>query len=157
MEVRSREEPTMNSSFERMREIFLGAVEEPSPAQREAYLDRACDGDPALRQQVARLLEAHAAGGSLFDGGPSATGPFEPIPEACGTVIGPYKLMEQIGEGGMGAVYVAEQTKPVRRKVALKIIKPGMDTRQVVARFEAERQALAMMDHPNIAKVHDGG
>src|SRR5262245_12416410 len=160
MEVRSREEPTMNASFERLREIFLGAVEEPSPARREAYLDRACDGDPALRQQVARLLEAHAAGGSLFDGAPGAidaTGLFEPIPEACGTVIGPYKLMEQIGEGGMGAVYVAEQARPVRRRVALKVIKPGMDTRQVIARFQAERQALALMDHPNIARVLDAG
>ena len=77
--------------------------------------------------------------------------------EGPGTVIGPYKLLEQIGEGGMGVVYMAEQTKPVRRKVALKIIKPGMDTRQVIARFEAERQALAMMDHPNIAKVLDAG
>src|SRR5262249_35377478 len=74
-----------------------------------------------------------------------------------GTVIGPYKLLEQIGEGGMGLVFVAEQQQPVRRRVALKIIKPGMDSRQVVARFEAERQALAMMDHANIAKVHDGG
>ena len=79
------------------------------------------------------------------------------VPESPGTVIGPYKLLEQIGEGGMGVVYVAEQTQPVRRKVALKIIKPGMDTKQVIARFEAERQALAMMDHPNIAKVLDAG
>src|SRR5262249_3304339 len=77
--------------------------------------------------------------------------------EGPGTVIGPYKLLEAIGEGGMGTVYVAEQTLPVRRRVALKLIKPGMDTRQVVARFEAERQALALMDHPNIAKVLDGG
>jgi len=78
-------------------------------------------------------------------------------PEPVGSTIGRYKLMEQIGEGGMGVVYVAEQTQPVRRKVALKIIKPGMDTKQVIARFEAERQALAMMDHPNIARVHDAG
>src|SRR5689334_2787278 len=100
----------MNASFEQMREIFLGAVEEPSPAQREAYLDRACDGDLALRQQVVRLLEAHAAGGSLFDessAATDATSPIETSPEACGSVIGPYKLMEQIGEGGMGVVYVA--------------------------------------------------
>src|SRR5579864_6732302 len=79
------------------------------------------------------------------------------LPERPGTIIGPYKLLEQIGEGGFGVVFMAEQTEPVRRKVALKILKPGMDTRQVVARFEAERQALAIMDHPNIAKVHDGG
>src|SRR5262249_48132422 len=77
--------------------------------------------------------------------------------ERPGTVIGPYKLLEEIGEGGFGVVYLAEQTEPIRRKVALKILKPGMDTRQVVARFEAERQALAIMDHPNIAKVFDGG
>src|SRR5262249_29773551 len=81
----------------------------------------------------------------------------ELIPERPGTVIGPYRLMEQIGEGGMGLVFVAEQTQPVRRKVALKVIKPGLDSRPVVARFEAERQALALMDHPNIAQVHDGG
>src|SRR5216117_3425260 len=81
----------------------------------------------------------------------------EPAGERPGTVIGPYKLLEQIGQGGFGVVFMAEQTEPVRRKVALKIIKPGMDTRQVIARFEAERQALAIMDHPNIAKVLDGG
>src|SRR5690606_17903928 len=81
---------------------------------------------------------------------------YEP-PESIGADVGPYKLLEQIGEGGMGSVYVAEQTHPVRRRVALKLIKPGMDTRQVLARFEAERQALALMDHPNIAKVHDAG
>src|SRR5262249_30272432 len=86
-----------------------------------------------------------------------ATTLHEPITEQPGTVIGPYKLLEQIGEGGFGVVFLAEQTEPIRRKVALKVLKPGMDTRQVVARFEAERQALAIMDHPNIAKVHDGG
>ena len=79
------------------------------------------------------------------------------IGEQPGTIIGPYKLLEQIGEGGFGVVFMAEQQQPVRRKVALKIIKPGMDTRQVIARFEAERQALALMDHPNIARVLDGG
>ena len=93
----------------------------------------------------------------------STRGPFAPTVDAPapaegpGTVIGPYKLLEKIGEGGFGIVYMAAQTEPVRRKVALKILKPGMDTRQVVARFEAERQALAIMDHPNIAKVFDGG
>jgi eukaryotic-like serine/threonine-protein kinase len=150
----------MSVSFEQLREIFLGAVEHRSPDQREAYLDQACRGDQRLRQQVAALLKAHAAEGSLLDGvsaGIQRTALFESIPEECGTVIGPYKLMELIGEGGMGVVYVAEQTQPVRRKVALKVIKPGMDTKQVVARFEAERQALATMDHPNISKVHDGG
>ncbi len=150
----------MSVSFEQLREIFLGAVEHRSQDQREAYLEQACRGDQRLRQQVAGLLKAHAAEGSLLDGcsaGINETALFESIPEACGTVIGPYKLMEQIGEGGMGVVYVAEQMQPVRRKVALKVIKPGMDTKQVVARFNAERQALAMMDHPNIAKIFDGG
>src|SRR5207302_5715597 len=81
----------------------------------------------------------------------------QPAGEGPGTAVGPYKLLEQIGEGGFGVVFMAEQTQPIRRRVALKVLKPGMDTRQVVARFEAERQALAIMDHPNIAKVHDGG
>src|SRR6185503_18172397 len=81
----------------------------------------------------------------------------DPLTEGPGTVIGPYKLMEQIGEGGMGLVFVAEQSQPIRRRLALKVIKPGMDSRQVIARFEAERQALALMDHPNIAKVMDAG
>src|SRR5262249_31659580 len=86
-----------------------------------------------------------------------ATAPYPAVTEGPGTVVGAYKLMEQIGEGGFGRVFVAEQQQPVRRKVALKVIKPGMDTREVVARFEAERQALALMDHPNIARVFDGG
>ena len=136
----------MSGSFEQLREIFLGAVEHGSPDQREAYLDQACRGDQRLRQQVAGLLKAHAAEGSLLDGcsaGINETALLESIPEACGTVIGPYKLMEQIGEGGMGVVYVAEQTAPVRRRVALKVIKPGMDSRQVIARFEAERDRRA--------------
>src|SRR5262249_33140133 len=88
---------------------------------------------------------------------PPVTVDEKPVSEGPGTVIGPYRLLEQIGEGGFGVVFLAEQTQPVRRRVALKLLKPGMDTRQVVARFEAERQALALMDHPNIAQVHDGG
>ncbi len=111
--------------------------------------------DPELRRQVESLINAHDRAGRFLA---SPTVSFESgSPEPVGSVIGPYKLLEQIGEGGMGFVYVAEQTRPMRRKVALKIIKPGMDTKQVVARFEAERQALAMMDHPNIAKVFDAG
>jgi serine/threonine protein kinase len=143
-----------------VRSIFLEAVEHYPPDQRPAYLDRACAGDPALRTEVEILLRAHGEpDGPLdrldrelaqtADGAAPCDGP--------GTIIGPYKLMEQIGEGGMGLVFVAEQQQPVRRKVALKVIKPGMDTRQVIARFEAERQALALMDHPNIATVYDGG
>ena len=128
-------------------------------------MDKACAGDGELHCRVQALIEAHERPESLLDraavvprtADTSGTTDLPSLAEGPGTVIGPYKLMEQIGEGGMGVVYVAEQTRPVRRKVALKIIKPGMDTKQVVSRFEAERQALAMMDHPNIARVHDAG
>jgi len=140
-------------------EIFLAALEIEEPAARSSYLDKVC-GDAELRRHVERLLALDArASGFLASPAPTPTITVgsSRLSEGPGTVIGPYKLMEQIGEGGMGVVYVAEQHQPVRRKVALKIIKPGMDTKQVIARFEAERQALAMMDHPNIAKVHDGG
>jgi serine/threonine protein kinase/tetratricopeptide (TPR) repeat protein len=150
----------MSVDFGKMQEIFLAAVEQLAPNQWEAFLDQACAGDEELRGQVARLLEAHLQEGSMPCRpalGLDRTGLYQPRSESPGTVIGPYKLMEQIGEGGMGLVFVAEQQQPVRRKVALKVLKPGMDTRQVVARFEAERQALALMDHSNIAKVHDGG
>ena len=134
-----------------------------SPRTRNvAYLDRRCGSDHQLRSEVETLLRHEQRLGDYLDRPAldlGATEDFtEPtITEGPGTVIGPYKLMEQIGEGGMGVVYVAEQHQPVRRKVALKVIKPGMDTKQVIARFEAERQALALMDHPNIAKVLDGG
>jgi serine/threonine protein kinase len=136
------------------------AVEQRSPAEQEAFLDRACAGDPERRARIEQLLRAYQSAGSFLERKPTPD-PLvtldDPITEHPGAVIGPYRLMEQIGEGGMGLVFVAEQQHPVRRKVALKVIKPGMDTRQVVARFEAERQALALMDHPNIAKVFDGG
>src|SRR5262249_10816112 len=125
---------------------------------RAAYLNGACGADPALLANVRELLAAHEKDDGFLDRPPpNATVDEQPVTERPGTVIGPYKLKEQIGEGGMGLVFVAEQQQPVRRKVALKIIKPGMDSKQVVARFEAERQALAMMDHQNIAKVFDGG
>jgi serine/threonine protein kinase len=143
----------MNADPNPAKALFLEAVEKHDPDQWPAFLDRACAGQPDLRRRVEGLLEAHREVGT----GPVATVDEQPPSERPGTVIGPYKLMEQIGEGGMGLVFVAEQQHPIRRKVALKIIKPGMDTRAVVARFEAERQALALMDHPNIAKVHDGG
>jgi serine/threonine protein kinase len=119
-----------------------------------------CQSNDELRREVESLLRAHDASGNFLrenSSPPQQTADYESISERPGTVIGPYKLMEQIGEGGFGLVFVAEQQEPVRRKVALKIIKPGMDTRQVIARFEAERQALAMMDHPNIARVLDAG
>ncbi|MCI0334697.1 MAG: serine/threonine-protein kinase [Planctomycetes bacterium] len=140
--------------------IFGKAQEFAAPAERAAYLAEACGGDAGLRGEVERLLAAAGEAGSFMAGPAVATlhtAAFQRVSEGPGTVIGPYKLMEQIGEGGFGLVFVAEQHRPVRRKVALKIIKPGMDTRDVIARFEAERQALALMDHPNIAKVFDAG
>jgi serine/threonine protein kinase/Tfp pilus assembly protein PilF len=128
-------------------------------SSRAAFLEKVCAGEPQQRQRLEVLLHAHEHPGSFLQAPVSAEVATvdEPMTERPGTVIGPYKLLEQIGEGGMGLVFVAEQQQPIRRRVALKVIKPGMDTRQVIARFEAERQALALMDHPNIAKVHDGG
>jgi WD40 repeat protein/serine/threonine protein kinase len=136
--------------------IFAEALDKGTPAERAAYLDEVCGNDAALRGRVESLLRSHEHAGSFLRKPPVATVD-EPAREGPGTVIGPYKLLQQIGEGGMGVVYMAEQEQPVRRKVALKIIKPGMDSRQVIARFEAERQALAMMDHQNIARVLDAG
>jgi serine/threonine protein kinase len=146
-----------------VKSIFLAASEKPA-AERAAYLDEATAGDTSLRARVEALLQAHDNPDSFLrkpvaDFGQTMdfTSAEAPLPEKAGTQIGPYKLLEQIGEGGMGVVFMAEQFQPIRRRVALKVIKPGMDTRQVIARFEAERQALAMMDHPNIAKVFDAG
>ena len=134
--------------------IFAAALGKASGAERCAFLDQACAGDEALRRRVELLLEADDRTAGILERGPDGlTAPHEPP----GDRVGPYKLLQQIGEGGMGIVYMAEQTEPVRRRVALKIIKPGMDSRQVLARFEAERQALALMDHPNIARVLDAG
>jgi serine/threonine protein kinase len=144
----------------RVRALFLEAVEKHAPDTWERFLDESCAGNDELRRQTAMLLDAHRQAGSFLAQGAVAcatTVDHVPGPEAPGTVIGAYKLLEQIGEGGFGIVFMAEQLQPVRRKVAVKVLKPGMDTRQVVARFEAERQALAIMDHPNIARVLDGG
>jgi serine/threonine protein kinase/Tfp pilus assembly protein PilF len=135
--------------------IFAEALEQPAAA-RAALLDAACGGDADLRLRVEQLLRSHSGAGSFLNG-PAAVTTDEPPVERPGAKVGPYKLLEQIGEGGMGVVYMAEQEEPVRRRVALKIIKPGMDSHQVIARFEAERQALAMMDHQNIARVLDAG
>src|SRR6516225_9331536 len=153
---------TMNIDPQQVRAIFLTAVENHPPDHWPAYLDKACGSNPDLRRRVEVLLHAHKQDNSLFDTPvavppPAAVTVDEPICEGPGTISGPYKLLEQIGEGGFGAVFMAEQQKPLRRKVALKVLKPGMDSRQVIARFEAERQALAIMDHPNIAKVLDAG
>jgi serine/threonine protein kinase/Tfp pilus assembly protein PilF len=142
------------------REIFIAALHQRDPAGRAAFLGWACGEDREVRGRVEELLREREQLGSFLES-PAAglLGAVEgqPVREGPGTVIGPYRLLEQIGEGGFGVVFLAEQTQPVRRKVALKVLKPGMDTRQVVARFEAERQALALMDHPNIAQVFDGG
>jgi len=152
--------------------VFAAALEMPAD-QRDAYLDQACAGNAALRRQVEALLRVHDDAGNFFDKlvplarptsaeeampGPNATNRLPGIPsEKPGDRIGRYKLLQQIGEGGCGVVYMAEQEEPVRRRVALKVIKLGMDTKSVIARFEAERQALALMEHPNIAKVLDAG
>jgi eukaryotic-like serine/threonine-protein kinase len=142
--------------------IFLQALEKAAGSERAAFLDKVCGKNRKLKADVQALLDAHESLPSLEAVSQSRPEPKTaaappPISEGPGTVIGQYKLLEQIGEGGFGLVFMAEQKQPIRRKVALKILKPGMDTRQVVARFEAERQALALMDHPNIAGVFDGG
>ncbi len=151
----------MQDASPEMLSIFASAIERPSVGERDVFLDAACGADADLRRRIDVLLRAHdMAGGFLRD----CPGPND-LPETVdhhvgerpGDVIGVYKLLEPIGEGGFGVVFLAEQSTPVRRKVALKILKPGMDSRAVVARFEAERQALALMDHPHIARVFDGG
>jgi hypothetical protein len=153
----------MPDPAKRERAIFEGALELSSAGERRAYLSAACGDDAELRKRVEALLRAHEqAGGFLPEDNPNpgtvrTSSALLPVTEKPGDRIGRYKLREKIGEGGCGVVYVAEQEEPVRRRVALKVIKLGMDTRSVMARFEAERQALAIMDHPNIAKVLDAG
>jgi len=152
----------MNDPAKREEQIFADALQLPA-GERAAFLDRACAGDAGLRQRIDALISAHESAGN-FMGAPPAGGfaareaapPGEPV-DRPGSRIGRYKLLQQIGEGGCGVVWMAEQEEPVRRRVALKVIKLGMDTKAVIARFEAERQALAMMDHPNIARVLDAG
>jgi serine/threonine protein kinase len=146
----------MIHSHAREVEVFEAALELP-PGQREAYLAQSTAGDPDLLQRVRALLHADENGADFLAEIPADLSPPLPAIEKPGDRIGRYKLLEQIGEGGCGIVYLAAQEEPLRRQVALKVIKLGMDTRQVIARFEAERQALALMDHPNIAKVYDAG
>ncbi|HVR74133.1 MAG TPA: serine/threonine-protein kinase [Planctomycetota bacterium] len=136
-------------------EVFDEAKARPAGAERERFLAERCKDEPELKEQVVSLLQAHEGAGDFLKS--TTPPPTVPVTEKPGDRIGRYKLLEQIGEGGCGVVYMAEQEEPVRRRVALKVIKLGMDTTQVVARFEAERQALALMDHPNIARVLDGG
>jgi eukaryotic-like serine/threonine-protein kinase len=149
----------MTSSNEKIDQIFWDALQLTSDEERAEFLSRACGDDVEMRHLVEKLVRAQPKVAEFLEQ------PFQKptaaleqsVPEAAGTMIGPYKLLQQIGEGGMGTVYMAEQTQPVLRKVALKLIKAGMDSRQVITRFEAERQALSMMDHVNIARVFDGG
>jgi serine/threonine protein kinase/tetratricopeptide (TPR) repeat protein len=147
----------MNADHDRAKSLFLNAVEIASLAEREAYLDAACKGDVALRREVEELLQHHEPARDFLE--PPAPAPAaalgQPGQETAGAVIGPYKLLEPVGEGGMGTVWLARQQEPVKRLVAVKLIKAGMDSKQVLARFDAERQALALMDHPNIARVLD--
>ncbi len=161
----------MSTRVPREKAVFCQALEIADPEQRRQFLDQACGADGALREQVEKLLALSQSAGDFFKECTPALEPeaadaaqvlsaaesaVEPeIPET--RCIGPYKLLQKLGEGGYGAVYMAEQEQPIRRRVALKIIKLGMDTKNVIARFEAERQALALMDHPNIARVLDAG
>ena len=150
----------MNDQSKKVKEIFLEAEGILDAVEQQRFLERACGDDQDLLGRVQRLLDAHQEGTDFIPMDPQEQTKVadEPAPrEGEGSIIGPYKLLQNIGEGGCGVVYMAEQQKPVVRRVALKIIKLGMDTKQVIARFEAERQALAMMEHPNIAKVLDAG
>jgi WD40 repeat protein len=144
------------ASADRLIEVFNEAKAQPAGAERERLVAMACSDEPGLKEQVLALLQAHEAAGDFLKQ-TQLISPAVLLKEKAGDRIGRYKLLQQIGEGGCGVVYMAEQEEPVRRRVALKVIKLGMDTKQVIARFEAERQALALMDHPNIAKVLDAG
>src|SRR4051794_26496789 len=151
--------PVMDNNPQREASLFQAAVQLAADA-RPTFLDGACHGNPALRQRLDALLAANESPDEFLDAPKPDRKPLKTMKieiadvpdEAVGQTLGNYKLLQKIGEGGCGAVYMAEQEHPVRRRVAVKVIKLGMDTRNVIARFEAERQALALMDHPNIAK-----
>ena len=144
----------MSDAGRNVKAIFEAVLDCTSPAEQAAYLDRVCGGDTALRARVEALLRAHQKAGHFLQGPPASADGSRT--EASEMVLGPYQLQELIGEGGFGMVYRAEQRQPVRRLVALKVLRPGMNS-QVIARFEAERQALALMNHPHIARVLDAG
>src|SRR5277367_507254 len=147
----------MNGSEKSEMDLFTEAVQLPVE-QRSAFLVTACGGNAELRANVEALLQAHVESGEFLELAPEEIKAQAGVPgEKPGDYVGRYKLLQQIGEGGCGVVFMAEQEEPIRRKVAIKIVKPGMDTKTVIARFEAERQAMALMDHPNIAKVLDAG
>ena len=168
----ARTDPRTTDGFvERSEEIFCAALEIASLQKRAAYVEANCGCDPKLRAAVEELLSSQEAVENFFQRSKPAAFPdisqavnaiqdtvaSVDVAESEGNQIGPYKLLQKIVEGGCGIVYMAEQQSPVRRRVALKVIKLGMDTKKVIARFEAERQALALMDHPNIARVLDAG
>ena len=151
----------MSPSSDEAKTIFLQVLEIDASGERHAFITAKCGGNEPLAAEVQRLLGQHGKVGSFLESPPGRADANATLThlvnESPGDQIGPYKLREVIGEGGMGTVFVAEQQKPLRRKVAIKVIKPGMDSKSVLARFDAERQALALMDHPNIAKVLDAG
>jgi hypothetical protein len=150
----------MHIQEDRAKGIVLDALDIESPEKRAAYVEAQCGDDAELHDEVTDLLHRHENIGDFLEPpvpGLAPTFDAPPITERPGTMVGRYKLLEEIGEGGMGLVFLARQEEPVKRDVALKVIKPGMDSRQVIARFEAERQTLALMDHPNIARVIDAG
>jgi WD40 repeat protein/serine/threonine protein kinase len=156
----------MRPAADLIESILVSAVDIESAAERRGFVERACGGNVELRRRVEELVENHFDAGSFLEqpvAGPAETAsleapePFGKSPASIEDVVGPYRLLEVVGEGGMGTVYLAEQQEPIRRLVALKVIKAGMDSRAVLARFEVERQALALMDHPNIARVFDAG
>src|ERR1041385_8580054 len=158
------DEPTAMTRAPSEQAVFAEALLRDSSSERAGYLDAACGTDLALRRRVEDLIRASENAGDFLEQPPTglsantdSTLALNELSEKPGDKIGRYKLLQQIGEGGCGVVYMAEQEKPIRRRVALKVIKLGMDTKSVIARFEAERQALALMDHPNIAKVLDAG
>ena len=144
----------MTRENERDYEIFKAATELPS-AEREPFLDRECGEDDELRAEVESLLEQHFTSAQTVQSSEQSSD--TTLDYQRGDTIGSFKILNVLGEGGMGIVYLAEQSKPVKRRVALKVIKAGMDTKQVIARFEAERQALAIMNHPGIAQVYEAG
>jgi len=142
----------MKESQHRERIVFGTALELNTPEERARYLEEACKDEPNLRERIEKLLRAHEQATDFLEKDDDV---YDGIMEGPGAVIDRYKLLQEIGEGGFGMVFMAEQLEPIRRRVALKIVKPGMDTKQVIARFEAERQALALMDHLQ-CEVHVG-
>ena len=151
----------MSQSNDEAKTIFLRALEIDNPNERQSFVDNECGDNKNLQAEVHRLLGRHGQVGSFLESPPDGVDAnetiYQSVTESTGSQIGPYRLLQQLGEGGMGVVYLADRERPLKQRVALKIIKHGMDSKKFIARFEAERQALAMMDHPNIARVLDAG